>query len=282
MSIDFSVLLLVLLSAVMHAAWNALVRSGDDTLISLFLVKAPTMLVAAGVLLVTGLPAMESVPFMMFSTMVTAGYFYFLTNAYKVGDLSVCYPVARGVAPVSVLLLSVFVFDEVATLSAYVGVAIVSFGVLILAWRSNKAFANRKGLAWAAGVGLTIAGYTVSDGAGARISSNPIGYTAMHSIMTGIVLCTAVIYLRGYAAAIGSLRYWQKGLAGGTLMFSAYAIVVYALTLAPVPTVAALRETGVIFAAFIGTVILKEPLGKRRVLASVFVALGVAILVLGR
>ncbi|MEX0694297.1 MAG: EamA family transporter [Rhodospirillales bacterium] len=282
MVIDTHVVLLVLLAAMMHATWNALVRSGTDTLMSLFVVKAPTILVAAGVLMVTGLPEAESYPYLCMSAAINCGYFYFLIKAYSVGDLSVCYPIARGVAPMIVLLLSVSVLGETPPPSAYAGVAVISFGILVLAWRRDRSLPKPAGMAWALALGLTIAGYTLTDGIGARLSANPFGYTAVLNILTGILLCAAVVYLRGRTASFASLAQWKTGLGGGTLMFGAYALVIYALTLAPVASIAALRETGVIFAAIIGTLVLKEPLGIRRVIASVFVAAGVAILVVFR
>jgi drug/metabolite transporter (DMT)-like permease len=131
-------------------------------------------------------------------------------------------------------------------------------------------------------VGLTIAGYTISDGIGARASGNPIGYAAALNIMTGIPLAAAVFALRR-GAAIDALRYgWRKGLAGGVLMFGAYAIVIYALTLAPMAAIAALRETGVIFAAVIGTLALRERYGAKRIAASALVVAGIVVLIGGR
>jgi len=282
MTIDASVLLLVLLAAIMHATWNAFVRSGSDTLLSLFSVKALTILIAAGVLLVTGLPAVESAPYLVLSAAINGLYFYCLAKAYSSGDLSICYPIARGVAPVAVLLLSMLALGEVLPLPAYAGVAVISVGIILLAWRRDKALPPPAGIAWALAVGLAIAGYTMTDSVGARLSKNPVGYTAVLNVLTGILLCTVVVFLRGRRAAFASLANWKIGLVGGTLMFGAYALVVYALTRAPVASVAALRETSVIFAAVIGTLVLKEPLGVQRVIASVFVAAGVAILVIFR
>ncbi|MEX0695611.1 MAG: EamA family transporter [Rhodospirillales bacterium] len=279
MTVDASVLLLVLLAAIMHATWNAFVRSGSDTLLSLFLVKALTIPIAVGVLFVTGLPEIESAPYLVLSAAINSVYFYFLTKAYSSGDLSICYPIARGVAPVAVLLFSMFALGETLPLSAYAGVAVISVGIMVLAMRRDKSLPQPAGIGWALAVGLAIAGYTLTDGIGARLSGNPIGYTAVLNVLTGVLLCTAVVYLRGRSVAFASFTNWKTGIIGGALMFGAYALVVYALTRAPVASVAALRETSVIFAAIIGTLVLKEPLGLRRIIASVFVAIGVAILV---
>lgn len=125
MTVDTSVLLLVLLAAILHATWNAFVRSGSDTLLSLFSVKVLTIPIAVGVLYVTGLPAIESAPYLVLSAAINCVYFYCLTKAYSSGDLSICYPIARGVAPVAVVLLSMLALGETLPLAAYAGVAIL-------------------------------------------------------------------------------------------------------------------------------------------------------------
>lgn len=282
MTLDVATVALVLLSALMHAGWNALVKTGEDSLMALFLVKAPTMAVAAVVLGVVGLPAISSWPYLLASTAITAGYFFFLANAYRVGDLSVVYPIARGVAPVLVLVPSMLLVGERPTASGLGGIAMVSLGILVLAWRSDARGGHLAAIAWAVGVGFFIAGYTVSDGIGGRISGNPVGYAAVLNIMTGIVLCTAVLFLRGGGAAVAALQQWKIGLAGGVLMFGAYAIIIFALSRAPIAAVAALRETGVIFAVIIGAAVLNEPFGRRHIAAAMVVTAGVALLVLGR
>lgn len=282
MTLDLTTVALVLLSALMHAGWNALVKTSADRLIALFLVKATTMAVAAVVLGVVGLPAISSWPYLLASTAITAGYFFFLVNAYRVGDLSVAYPIARGVAPVLVLVPSILLVGERPATSGLGGIAMVSLGILVLAWRSGARGGHLAAIAWAAGVGSCIAGYTVSDAIGGRISGNPVGYAAVLNIMTGIALCTAVIFLRGTGAAVAALHQWKIGLAGGVLMFGAYAIVIFALSRAPIAAVAALRETGVIFAAIIGAAVLNEPFGGKRIAAAMVVTAGVALLVLGR
>ena len=281
MTLDPAIVALVLLSALMHAGWNAVVKMGNDRLLALLLVKVPTMLVAAATLAVVGMPAPAAWPYLLVSTGISMGYYYFLVRAYHAGDLSVAYPVARGSAPIATLVLSFLIAGEQPTSAGTAGVLIVSAGIVVLGWQRGAGASHVATVLWALAVGLTIAGYTISDGIGARASGNPIGYAAALNILTGIPLAAAAFALRR-GAAIDALRHgWRKGFAGGVLMFGAYAIVIYALTLAPMAAIAALRETGVIFAAVIGTLALRERYGAKRIAASALVAAGLGVLIGG-
>jgi drug/metabolite transporter (DMT)-like permease len=266
----------------MHAGWNLLGKRGHDGLVAMALIKAPNIVMALGVLAIMGLPAAAAWPWLLASTVVNSLYFYFLINAYKVGDLSLAYPVSRGMAPLLVLLLSLALAGEVPSAAAVVGVVMICLGIFALAARRGATRQHNLTLAWATGVGLCIAAYTVTDGIGARISGNPIAYVAVLNIFTGVGLVTLAAWRRGPALAQALRTDWLNGVIGGALMLGAYSIVVYALTRAPMAQVAALRESSVIFAAILGAIFLREPFGGRRIAASVAVAMGIAILALGR
>ncbi len=281
MTLDPLPLLLVLVSALMHAGWNLIAKLGSDRLIAMALMKAPNMLVALAVLAFAGLPAPESWPFLLASSGVNCLYFYFLINAYHAGDLSLAYPVARGLAPLFVLALSAVVAREIPSPAGFAGVVLISTAVFALAARRGATREHYATLLWAGGVGLTIALYTVIDGLGGRSSGNVVGYVAGLNILTGIAVCGAAIAKRGRAAVSALRGNWKNGLLGGTLMLFAYMIVVYALTLAPMAQIAALRESSVIFAAILGVIFLREPFGSRRIVASAVVAIGIAILAIG-
>lgn len=272
----------MLLAALMHAGWNLLAKRGHDGLVAMALIKVPNIAMAAGILLYMGLPAAAAWPYILASTTVNCLYFYFLINAYRVGDLSLAYPVSRGMAPLLVLLLSLVLASEVPSLSASVGVVLICFGIFALAARRNASRQHNLTLVWAAGVGLCIAIYTVTDGIGARVSGNPIAYVAILNIFTGIVLITVASWKRGPALLQALRTDWVNGVIGGAFMLGAYTIVVLALTRAPMAQVAALRESSVIFAAILGAIFLREPFGRRRIAASVAVAAGIGVLALGR
>jgi len=266
---------LVLLAALMHASWNTIIKTGGDGLSMFVLIKAPTMVIAAVVLAVVGLPNMASVPYAIGSAAGFTAYCFLLIWAYRVGDLSFIYPVARGSAPLGVALLSALLLGEYSSGPALGGILIISAGIAALAYHPQSLARHIPDLLRAASVGLCIAIYTLFDGVGARISENVLGYTAMMNIFSGIPLMIAAFFMRGREMAVFLRREWRIGILGGVMMFTAYAIVIYAMTITQMTQVAALRETSVIFAAVIGALILKESLGVKRIFAATVVAGGI-------
>lgn len=282
MSLDPLPLVLVLLAAMMHAGWNFLAKAGDDQLVALAVIKGPNTLVALGILLFTGLPARESWPLLAASVTVNGLYFYFLIRAYR-GDLSLAYPISRGLAPLLVLALSMLVAHEVPSPIGLLGVLLISGGILVLALRREPSRQHLETLMWAGAVALMIAAYTVIDGLGARRAGTSAGYVAALSALTGVAVCGIAWQRRGGARLLQAVRAgWLRGLVGGLLMLFAYVFVVHAMTLAPMAQVSALRESSVIFAALLGVIVLKEPFGRERVLASALVAAGIVLMASGR
>lgn len=280
MTFDPFVVGLVLLAALMHASWNAIVKTGGDGLLMFVLFKAPTMGIGAVVLAVVGLPNAASIPYAIGSAASFSAYCFLLIWAYRVGDFNFVYPVARGSAPLGVALLSGLLLGERLSGPGLGGILVISAGIAILAYHPGTIARHIPDLLRALGVGLCIAVYTLFDGVGARISGNVLGYTAMLSIFSGIPLMAAAFFLRGGETIDFLRREWKAGIIGGVMMFTAYAIVIYALTLSQMAQVAALRETSVIFAAVIGTLILKEPLGVKRIFAATVVAGGIILVAL--
>lgn len=278
MTPDGSLVALLLTAAVMHAAWNAVVKTGRNQLVTLMFLKLPNMAVASLSLLFLELPRPESWPYLLASTAIVTGYYLVLVKAYESNDLNFAYPLARGVAPVGVLCISALFAGEPMTGWSLGGVLIISAGVILLAFRSKPSRAGIFGVMAALGVGLFISLYTVVDGIGARLSGDPFGYTAVLNILAGLPLCILAIGRHGWRSVLDFRHQWLQWSCGGALMLGSYAIVVYALTRAPMATVAALRETGVIFAALIGAVILRESFPMRRIVAAAVVAAGIAVL----
>jgi drug/metabolite transporter (DMT)-like permease len=271
---------LVLVAALMHASWNAIVKTGGDGLLMFVLLKAPTMAIGAVVLAVVGLPNAASIPYAIGSAASFSAYCFLLIWAYRVGDFNFVYPVARGSAPLGVALLSGLLLGERLSGQGLSGILIISAGIAVLVYHPRTIARHIPDLLRAAGVGLCIAVYTLFDGVGARISGNVFSYTAVLNIFSGIPLMVAAFFMRGGETVEFLRREWKAGIIGGAMMFAAYAIVIYALTLSQMAHVAALRETSVIFAALIGTLILKEPLGAKRIFAATVVATGIILVAL--
>lgn len=268
---------LVLGSALLHASWNAIIKSSRDVMLDTALVAAGAGLLALPLTASVSLPANASWPYLGASAAIHVGYFSTLVAAYRAGDLGHAYPLMRGTAPLLVALFGVALLDERPSPTMWLGILLISAGILSLGLL-QQGRAQRNATLWALANAAIIASYTLIDGAGARLSGSPAGYVAALFWLQGLMFLTLVGILRGRAALDYARRNWQRGLGGGLCLISAYGIVLWAMTQAPVAAVAALRETSVIFAALLGRVFLKERFGWRRLLAACAVALGVVAL----
>ena len=271
---------IVLIAALAHASWNALVKSDDDRLVTLGAANAVRFLLCIPLVLTLPLPAAASWPYLVLSAILHVGYYVFLISAYRFGDLSKVYPLARGLSPL-IVAAGAFVFaGERLTPIAMAGVGVACAGIASLSAEGGgpRRDDHRRGIVFALGTAAFIASYTVTDAMGARLSGDAVSYVAWLAILDGLPMLFAAAVLRR-AALVRHLadRAW-KSVAGGALQLTAYGLVVWALVLAPMAAVSALRETSVLFAAIIGVKLLGEPLGRRRVAAAALVAAGVAMI----
>lgn len=272
------VMMLVLCAALMHATWNAIVKSDRDPLASFGLV-----LIAGGVLglLVVPfvpLPAPASWKFLAASTVIHYFYYFFLLRAYEHGDLSHVYPIARGVGPTLVAIFSNALIGEQISLQSGVGVGLVSLGIIGLALGNGwRAFGGRATF-FAILTGMTIAGYTVADGTGVRNAGNPLSYIAWLNVVEGPWVFLVAVYVRRSALLPYLKAQWWRGSLGGVVAALGYGIAIWALSLGAMANVAALRETSVLFAALMGTLLLGEKFGAKRVMAALVIVAGLLLM----
>jgi len=276
--LTLGVTLAVLGAGFLHASWNALLKSAaGDPMLDTALIVAGSCVVGLVALPFVGVPASASWKFIALSSAIHFGYYVTLAGAYHHGDLSFAYPLMRGVAPLIVTVLGVLFLGEHPGVKMIVGIALISLGIIVIAWfasgRHSPAAAG-----WALANAAIIALYTLVDGAGARASANPIGYVTWLIFLEGLPFLAWIYLRRGAASARYIASRWRRGLAGGAASLAAYGIVLWAMTRAPVAVVAALREVSVLFAALIGSFILKEGLGWRRLAGAATVVAGVAAL----
>ena len=262
----------------MHATWNALVKGAEDRLMVLGLIALGHVMPGLVILTYTGLPQAATYSYIIASTVIHWGYYWCLNAAYRSGDLSVAYPIARGIAPVLVALGAQVWIGEVLPLMAWAGILAVSFGIGVLSFSGRGAKTSGAGIATALLTGLTIAAYSLADGVGVRVSGNALGYIALlfaaEVFVAGFIFATRMDRLR----ALPVRTIWL-GFVGGVVSGSAYALVLYAKTLAPLMwAVSALRETSVIFAALIGVTWFREGPKSNRLAAACVVACGIAAL----
>ena len=291
---------IVLVAALAHASWNALVKSDDDRLVTLGAANAVRFLLCIPIVLALPLPDRASWPYLVASSILHVGYYTFLISAYRFGDLSKVYPLARGLSPLIVAAGAYAFAGERLSPMALVGVAVACTGIASLSLgggatpaRSARVHAgalssagdgaaqartDRRGVVFAVGTAVFIAAYTVTDAMGARLSGHAVSYVAWLSILDGLpMLLVAGVLRRAGLAHHLAARAW-KSVAGGALQLTAYGLVVWSLALAPMAAVSALRETSVLFAAIIGVKFLGEPLGTHRITAAALVAAGIMLI----
>jgi len=277
--VTIDILFLVLLGAMLHAGWNALVKSGTDKSLDASLIAAGAAACSLPFLPFLPLPSPVAVPFLVASAVLQFAYFRLVAAAYTIGDIGLVYPVMRGVAPLIVAATSSLFLSEVLSPLALAGIAIISAGILTLAFEARRG--GGKAILVALLNAFVIASYTFVDGVGARLSGNAISYTLWMSLLPPVLLFGFAFFQRGVGPVMRHVgRNWWRGLIGFGSILS-YGLALYAMTKAPVAVVAALRETSILFALVISVVILKERASIWRYLAGGIIAAGVLVMRLG-
>src|SRR5216683_5871029 len=269
---------LVLCAALMHASWNALVKSDSDRLASFGLVMLAGSLMGLAIAPFVPLPTVAAWKWIAASTAIHVFYFFFLLRAYAHGDLSHVYPIARGLGPTLVAIFSDLLVGERVSLQEGLGVGLVSLGIIGLALGNGWRGLGGRSTLFAILTGVTIAAYTVADGTGVRSSGNPLSYIVWLNIVEGPWLFLAAFYKRRAALLTYLNTQWWRGGAGGVIAALGYGIAIWALSLGTMANVAALRETSVLFAALIGTLLLGEKFGAKRVMAAMVIVAGLLLM----
>jgi drug/metabolite transporter (DMT)-like permease len=277
--LSLGITLAVLGAGLLHAGWNALLKSapGGDPMLDTATVVAGSCVWALVVLPFVPLPDPSAWKFIAASTVIHFAYYVTLAHAYRTGDLSFAYPLMRGSAPLIVAVLGVAFLQELPTTHAMLGIVLICTGIVSIAFvrrERHPAAAAR----WAFANAAIIAAYTLVDGSGARASGNALAYVTWLIFIEGLPFIAWILWRRRAAGAAYLQRGWRRGLVGGAASLAAYGIVLFAMTRAPVAAVAALRETSVLFAALIGAVWLKEGFGAMRLAGAASVAVGIAAL----
>ena len=266
---------LILLSAALHATWNAVVKGGDDKLNAMILVAM--FGAVPGLLLLPFLQPMAPAawPYLIISVILEIAYSALVAAAYAHADMSRAYPMMRGTPPLIVALVSTLALGMSITLTGWIGIALVSTGLLTLTLRGTGG--DRRGIVFAFVNALVIASYTLVDSFGVRVSGASTTYTMWIFVLVGLPLTLwGLLFRPGFLAY--ARRNWQMGLVGGLGTLGSYGIVLWAMTQAPVPLVAALRETSILFGTAIAVFILRERVTRTRIVAVLIIAAGAIVL----
>ncbi len=214
------------------------------------------------------------------SAVLHTGYKVFLTRAYSAGDLSQVYPLARGTAPLITAVAGFILLGERLSLLMVAGIVVLCAGIWLMSARGGAQLQklDRAAVGYALVTSLFIAGYTLTDGVGGRSAASAASYAAWMFVIDGFFMFAFFMTTRGGSSLTAITSQWKTGLVTGALSVSAYGIVIWAMTEAPIAAVAALRETSVLAALLISVVVLKEKVTPWRVGAAVTILVGVVLL----
>ena len=254
-----TIFLLVIFAAILHAIWNGMVKSFEDKVISVSAIVFGHVPMAIVVMLFLPLPTLESVPYIILSAIIHQGYQYNLISAYRLGDLTRVYPIARGTGPIIATLISITFLGLLISKFQILSIALICLGIIILGLFSESLIKNNKAVFYSLATGFFIGLYSLADGHGARISLSPLSFLGWSFILNAMIFLF-VLKSMNYSNVFSRVMKEAKFIfwVGGTMSYIVYGIVVWCFTKAPIPLVGALRESGIIFSILIGVFFLKE------------------------
>lgn len=276
---DLHIFLAVLLAALLHASWNLLVKLDLDRFLALLLISCVMGIMGAAMLAVFPWPDMKSLPYVITSGLLHTGYNIFLARSYRTGDLSQVYPIARGTAPLLTFIGAWALAGETVAGLGALGILLLVFGIWLTARPGRQALRlDGMTLFFALGTSGFIAAYTIVDGFGARVSGSASAYAGMLFVLDALFMIAVALFTRGPSAFVRILPSWKSGTLGAALSAGAYWIVIWAMSLAPIAAVAALRETSILFVMLMSALVLKEKVTGLRLMGAVLIVLGAVAL----
>ncbi|NVZ20838.1 EamA family transporter [Pseudomonas costantinii] len=269
---------LVLISALMHATWNAVVRAGSSRFVTLAMVDGTALVICLAALPLVNLPSLEVWGYVLISVVLNTVYRLFLIKAYETGDFGQVYPVMRGVPPVLVALFSYFLLHEQLSFQAMAGVLLICVGIISLTFVRRMTAQMLKPILMAVCAGAFIASYTVVDAKGVRASETVLQYIIYLTVFQSIPIPMLAFFRKRAALAQAIRSHWRVGMLGGIFYLASYGLVLFALSLAAVAKVSALRETSVIIGAIIAALFFHEGFGWRRMLSAFVIVCGIILI----
>jgi drug/metabolite transporter (DMT)-like permease len=268
---------LVLLSAVAHAAWNSLVKSASDRLLMMGAIRLVGLTYGLVMLPFVPRPSAVTCMWLAFATAAVFAYYGLLIQSYRIGDMSLVYPIARGSAPILLALIAFLTIDERLSSRQIAAVTLTSAGILMLVVGKGG---DRIAIALAIATGISIAAYSFFGALGVRASAEVLGFQAWLEILTGIGMVSFIAIRRGCAIGVFIRVHYTMVLLAGVLSVAGYLAYLAAAQILPLGPVSALRESSVIFGTVIGAIALREGFAARRIAAAIMVTSGVVALAL--
>lgn len=267
----------VLGSAFLHALWNSLIKVGASRLGAMVILSIGEIPIGLAVLATRPALDWKVAPWVLAAGCAHFFYKFFLTYAYERGDLSRVYPIARGTAPLVVGLVSGVFLKDIITPMEYAGIAILGAGILLMAQGVFASGENRKLLPYALGSACATATYTLIDGSGARVAGDAVAYVAWVFVVDGLMFALGMLAWKGIDVLPRQRKAWGVGFIASAASYGAYGVSVWAMTIAPIALVAALRETSILFAVLIGWLAFGEKMTRGKALAALVIVGGVMV-----
>jgi drug/metabolite transporter (DMT)-like permease len=272
---------LILCSALLHASWNALIKASSDPLVNLAVVAGTGATISLPFIIALPWPEPAAWPWLAASGVLHYLYQFALVRAYQLGDLSQVYPIARGLAPLGVAALAAIWAGESLGLVQGIGLGLASLAIMSLSGFGTRGPSTRSAVAMAVVTAALVGSYTYSDGRGVRSVANPFVYYGWSFFLGGVPIVLTMIGLRRGSVVTAIRGEGLRSVGGGVMATIGYTIALWAMTRAPMAVVASLRESSVLFAAFLGARLLHEPFGRRRAISAAVLVAGL-VLVQGR
>lgn len=270
---------LVLFSALLHASWNAVVKSSPDKFLDIVLVTTGAAMLALLALPFLPSPAFASWPYLGLSGLIHVVYFVLVGAAYRSGDMSYAYPLMRGTPPLLVALISGPLIGENISAGGWGGIVLICGGILSLAFLQPRLCSvSGRPILLVLVNAVMIAFYTLVDGVGARLSGHAVAYTMWLFLLTAVPIALWALFFRRADMLLHMRRRWHFALIGGACTVGAYALVLWAMTRLPIAMVAALRETAILFGLALSVIFLKERFGWYRYVGAAAMMAGAVIL----
>ena len=264
-------------SALLHASWNALIKTGQSKVTGMLILTLVQGAAGFAIALTRPLPDATVWLWLLASGVFHAFYKIFLAFAYEQGDLSRVYPIARGAAPMMVLIVSALFLIDPMTTTEIAGIVLLGLGILMMGMGAFRSGERVRLVPLALGSAIATAGYSIVDGMGARAAGDSVTYVAWLFTLDALMFTPIILLMRGRGVMIAPARAWGLGALAAAASYGAYAIAVWAMTQAPIALVAALRETSILFAVLIGWIAFGERMDRLKAGAASLIVCGVAL-----
>ena len=274
---DNHVFFIILLASIMHATWNGMVKKYPDKVIAVSGIVFGHVPCAIIAIIFLPAPSIESIPYIIASAFIHQGYQWYLLTSYQLGDLTKVYPIARGFGPIVATIISIIFLGIIINNLAILSIFFISIGIIFVGIFDQSNSKNINILKYSLLTGFFIGLYSLVDGHGARTSLSAITYMSW-SFVLGALMFSVLLKIKKYDNVFKKVMKDGKKIffIGGTLGYFIYIIVVWGFTKAPIPMVAALRESSIFFSIFIGYFFLRERITLIKIISIILILIGIA------